>query len=314
MVARNRPQFRSRVRSGMDWIKLSAKGFAMGAADLVPGVSGGTIAFISGIYDELISTIAGLGIGTLRDLFRGGPIEVWKKYNLSFLAVLVLGLMFAVLTLAGPIHWIQIHHPSELRAFFFGLVLASAPLIVREIRPYKRADFKWGILGIVLALILTNFTPGIQSDAPVFIAICGAFAICAMLLPGISGSFILVILGAYNSIISALANFDILRIGAFCLGAFIGLLSFSRMLKKILHNFRAQTLAILTGFMLGSLHVLWPWKEQITLLFTHRDGREEYLLGNILPDFQPLEIICMIAFAAMGVCVVMGLDQLSKIK
>ena len=286
----------------------------MGAADLVPGVSGGTIAFISGIYDELISTIAGLGMGTLRDLFRGGPIKVWKKYNLSFLAVLVLGLMFAVFTLAGPIHWIQIHHPSELRAFFFGLVIASAPLIVREIRPYKRADFKWGILGIVLALILTNLTPGFQSEAPVFIAICGAFAICAMLLPGISGSFILVILGAYNSIISALANFDILRIGAFCLGALIGLLSFSRMLKKILHNFRAQTLAILTGFMLGSLHVLWPWKEQITLLFTHRDGREEYLLGNILPDFQPLAIICMIAFAAMGVCVVMGLDQLSKTK
>jgi len=298
----------------MDWIKLSAKGFAMGAADLVPGVSGGTIAFISGIYDELISTIAGLGMETLRDLFREGPIEVWKKYNLSFLAVLVLGLMFAVFTLAGPIHWIQIHHPSELRAFFFGLVIASAPLIVREIRPYKRADFKWGILGIVLALILTNLTPGIQSEAPVFIAICGAFAICAMLLPGISGSFILVILGAYNSIISALANFDILRICAFCLGAFIGLLSFSRMLKKILHNFRAQTLAILTGFMLGSLHVLWPWKEQITLLFTHRDGRKEYLLGNILPDFQPLEITCMIAFSVMGVCVVMGLDQLSKTK
>ena len=133
-----------------------------------------------------------------------------------------------------------------------------------------------------------------------------------MLLPGISGSFILVILGAYNSIISALANFDILRIGAFCLGALIGLLSFSRMLKKILHDFKSQTLAILTGFMLGSLHVLWPWKEQITLLFTHRDGREEFLLHNILPDFQPLEISCMILLAGLGVAIVMVLDKLSK--
>jgi len=298
----------------MDWIKLSAKGFAMGAADLVPGVSGGTIAFISGIYDELISTIAGLGMGTLIDLFKIGPFEVWKKYNLSFLVVLVLGLMFAVFTLAGPIHWIQIHHPSELRAFFFGLVLASAPIIVREIRPYKLADFVWGILGIVLALIVTNLPPSFQSESPIFIATCGAIAICAMLLPGISGSFILVILGAYNSIISALANFDIVRVGAFCLGAFIGLLSFSRILKKILHNFRAKTLAILTGFMLGSLHVLWPWKEQIKLLFTHRDGREEWISENVMPDFQPFEISCMILFTVLGVCVVMGLDKLSKTK
>ena len=298
----------------MDWIKLFSKGFAMGAADLVPGVSGGTIAFISGIYNEFISTIAGLGIGTLNDLFKVGPIEVWKKYNLSFLAVLVLGLMFAVFTLAGPIHWIQIHHPSELRAFFFGLVLASAPIIFREIRPYKLTDFGWGTLGIVLALIVTNIPPSFQSESPIFIAICGAIAICAMLLPGISGSFILVILGAYNSIISALANFDIITVGAFVLGAFLGLLSFSRMLKKILHNFRAQTMAILTGFMLGSLHILWPWKEQIELLFTHRDGREEWMTKNVIPDFQPLDIIPMFICAGLGVAIVMGLDKLSKTK
>ncbi len=301
------------MRSGTDWIKLSAKGFAMGAADLVPGVSGGTIAFISGIYHELISTIAGLGMGTIIDLFKVGPIEVWKKYNLSFLVVLVLGLMFAVFTLAGPIHWIQIHHPSELRAFFFGLVLASAPIISRELRPYKLTDIAWGTLGIVTALMVTTLPPAFHSESAFFIAICGAIAICAMLLPGISGSFILVILGAYNSIISALANFDILRIGAFCLGALIGLLSFSRMLKKILHNFKSQTLAILTGFMLGALHVLWPWKgKDPEVLFTHRDGREELLLQNILPDFQPLEMSCMILLAALGVAIVLVLDKLSK--
>ena len=285
----------------------------MGAADLVPGVSGGTIAFISGIYNELISTIAGIGIGTLRDLFKVGPFEVWKKYNLSFLGVLVLGLMFAVFTLAGPIHWIQTYHPSELRAFFFGLVLASAPIISRELRPYKLTDIVWGTLGIVIAFMVTNIPPAFHSDSPIFIAICGAIAICAMLLPGISGSFILVILGAYNSIISALANFDILRIGAFCLGALIGLLSFSRMLKKILYDFKSQTLAILTGFMLGALHVLWPWKgEDPKVLFTHRDGREEFFSHNILPDFQPLEISCMILLAGLGVAIVMVLDKLSK--
>jgi putative membrane protein len=286
----------------------------MGAADLVPGVSGGTIAFISGIYDELISTIAGLGIGTLKDLFKSGPLEVWKKYNLNFLAVLVIGLLFAVFTLSGTIHWIQAHYPAELRAFFFGLVIASAPIISREIRPYKLVDFGWGTLGIAIAIIITSLPPAVQSDSPFFLTICGAIAICAMLLPGISGSFLLLILGAYNSVISAIANFDLIRIGAFCFGVVIGLLAFSRILSKILHNFRSQTLAILTGFLLGSLHVLWPWKNKLELLFTHSDGTKEWLLENALPNFHPLEIISMIVFAAFGGGVVIGLDKLSKIK
>ena len=302
------------MRSGTDWIRLSAKGFAMGAADLVPGVSGGTIAFISGIYDELISTIAGLGIDTLLDLFKVGPFVVWKKYNLSFIAVLVFGVLLAVITLAGSIHWIQVHYPSELRAFFFGLVLASAPIIAREIRPYKLIDFGWGTFGVVIAVIITNLSPAIQSDSAAFISICGAIAICAMLLPGISGSFILVILGAYNSIIAALANFDVVRIAAFCLGAAIGLLSFSRLLKKILGNFRSQTLAILTGFMLGSLHVLWPWKENIEILYIHSDGRKEWLYENVLPNFHLMEIGIMLVLVVLGGCVVLGLDKLSKTK
>jgi len=302
------------VRSGKDWLKLSAKGFAMGTADLVPGVSGGTIAFISGIYDELISTIAGIGMGTLRDLFKSGPLVVWKKYNLSFLAVLGLGLLVAVFTLSGAIHWVQVHYPSELRAFFFGLVLASAPIISREIRPYKLVDFGWGILGITIAVIITSLPPAVQSDSPLFLTLCGAIAICAMLLPGISGSFILLILGAYNSVISAIANFDVIRIAAVCLGVVIGLLAFSRILSKILHNFRSQTLALLTGFLLGSLHVLWPWKKKLELLFTHDDGSKEWLLENALPDFQPLEVIAMLLFAGLGVAVVMGLDKVSKTK
>ena len=266
----------------------------MGAADLVPGVSGGTIAFISGIYDELISTIAGIGMGTLRDLFKSAPIVVWKKYNLSFLAVLGFGVLFAVITLSGTIHWIQANYPAELRAFFFGLVLASAPIISREIRPYKLIDFGWGMLGIAIAVIITSLPPAVQSDSPLFLTFCGAIAICAMLLPGISGSFILLILGAYSSAISAIANFDVIRVGALCLGVVIGLLAFSRMLSKILHNFRSQTLALLTGFLLGSLHVLWPWKNKLELLFTHSDGSKEWLLENALPDNQPLEIISMV--------------------
>lgn len=285
----------------------------MGSADLVPGVSGGTIAFITGIYDELISTIAGLGIDTLKDLFKGGLKLVWTKYNLSFLAVLGLGLISAVIILSGSIHWLQIEYPTELRAFFFGLVLASAPILSREVKSNTVRKYLTILLGVLIAVTITSLPPAVQSNSPVFLTISGAIAICAMLLPGISGSFILLILGAYTPVITALSNFDILRIGAFAGGALIGLLTFSRVLSRILKNHHSTTIALLTGFLLGSLHVIWPWKRQIEMLYTHSDGREEWLLGNILPNSTPNEFILIIASVTIGALIVTALDRFSKI-
>ena len=301
------------MRSLKDWSGLAAKGFAMGLADLVPGVSGGTIAFITGIYDELISTIAGLGIDTLKDLFKGGLKLVWTKYNLSFLAVLGLGLISAVIILSGSIHWLQIEYPTELRAFFFGLVLASAPILSREVKSNTVRKYLTILLGVLIAVTITSLPPAVQSNSPVFLTISGAIAICAMLLPGISGSFILLILGAYTPVITALSNFDILRIGAFAVGALIGLLTFSRVLSRILKNHHSTTIALLTGFLLGSLHVIWPWKRQIEMLYTHSDGREEWLLGNILPNSTPNEFILIIASVTIGALIVTALDRFSRI-
>ena len=153
-----------------------------------------------------------------------------------------------------------------------------------------------------------------QSEDPLFLFFCGSIAICAMLLPGISGSFILLILGAYTSVISALANFDLVRIGAFGLGALTGLIAFSRIISKVLHKFRSHTIAVLTGFLLGSLHVLWPWKNEIELLYTHSDGREEWLLGNVLPESNLVEIVIMTALVLAGIAIVTGLDLFSKTK
>jgi len=284
----------------------------MGAADLVPGVSGGTVAFITGIYDELLSTISGLGIGTLKDLYKEGLKVVWIKYNLSFLAVLGMGLISAVIALSGSIHWLQAEYPTELRAFFFGLVLASAPLLSREVKHKTVRKYSMILLGVLIAVTITSLPPAVQSDSPLFLTISGAIAICAMLLPGISGSFILLILGAYTPVITALSNFDILRIGAFAVGALIGLLSFSRVLSRILKNHHSTTIALLTGFLLGSLHVLWPWKKEIEMLYTHSDGREEWLLGNVLPNSTPNEFILTIASVAIGAILVTVLDRFSR--
>ena len=301
------------MRSFKDWIGVAAKGFAMGAADLVPGVSGGTVAFITGIYNELLSTISGLGIDTLKDLYKEGLKYVWIKYNLSFLAVLGVGLIIAVIALSGSIHWLQAEYPTELRAFFFGLVLASAPLLSREVKHKTVRKYSLILLGVLIAVTITSLPPAVQSNSPLFLTISGAIAICAMLLPGISGSFILLILGAYTPVITALSNFDILRIGAFALGALIGLLTFSRVLSRILKKHHSTAIALLTGFLLGSLHVLWPWKKQIEMLYTHSDGREEWLLGNILPNSTPNEFFLIIASILIGAILVTALDRFSRI-
>lgn len=300
------------MRSLKDWSRIAAKGFAMGAADLVPGVSGGTVAFITGIYDELLSTISGLGIDTVKDLYKEGFKHVWSKYNLSFLAVLGIGLICAVVALSGSIHWLQAEHPTELRAFFFGLVLASAPLLSREVKYKAVRKYSLILLGVLIAVTITSLPPAVQSNSPLFLTVSGAIAICAMLLPGISGSFILLLLGAYTPVITALSNFDILRIGAFALGALIGLLTFSRVLSRILKNHHSTAIALLTGFLLGSLHVLWPWKKQIEMLYTHSDGREEWLLGNILPSSTPNEFIFTVTSVVIGAILVTALDRFSR--
>jgi putative membrane protein len=168
------------------------------------------------------------------------------------------------------------------------------------------------LLGVLIAVTITSLPPAVQSDSPLFLTISGAIAICAMLLPGISGSFILLILGAYTPVITALSNFDILRIGAFAVGALIGLLTFSRVLSRILKNHHSTAIALLTGFLLGSLHVLWPWKKQIEMLYTHSDGREEWLLGNVLPNSTPNEFILTIASVAIGAILVTVLDRFSR--
>ncbi|MCY3600179.1 MAG: DUF368 domain-containing protein [Gemmatimonadetes bacterium] len=292
------------------WAGVYAKGLAMGLADLVPGVSGGTIAFISGIYDELVATIAGLDRRLLGAFREGGVRGVWQAGNLGFLAVLLAGIGTSVFAFAGLLHWLLANRPVELWAFFFGLVAASVPLVGRQVTDRRAGTWTLAAAGAVLAVVVTSLPPLVRSDAPLFLAAAAAVAACAMILPGISGAFILLILGAYAPVIAALNDLDAARIAAVGLGVVVGLLAFSRALRRLLAHHRNPTLAVLTGVLLGSLNALWPWKAQLRELYTHSDGRITWLLANRWPDGAG-EMWPAAALALLGAAAVLAIDRIA---
>lgn len=303
------------ARDTRGWLGLGLRGMAMGAADLVPGVSGGTVAFIAGIYEELLDTLGGLGWPTVTSLFTAGPAATWKRYNLGFLMALVLGIGTSVVLLAGALHHLLAEHPVLLWSFFFGLVAASVPLMLRDV-PRKAWDGVTACFltfGAALAWWLTGLPPLMQGDHPLFLFVAGAIAICAMILPGISGSFILVILGAYSAVIGALKSLDVIRVLAFASGALTGLLGFSKGLGWVFRRHRQWAVALLSGFLIGSLRKLWPWKENVRELFTHSDGRVEFLQDNVAPGMHAnpqmaSAVGCMVA----GAFLVAGLAFLAN--
>lgn len=281
----------------------------MGIADLVPGVSGGTIAFISGIYDPLLNSLSALTGDGLRALLRGNIREAWDAIQGPFLLALVVGIALAIGTLATPLHWLLEHEPTFLRAFFVGLVAASVPMVGRHVEGWGLDAWVWAAVGCAVAGFVTSLPPLVQSDHPALLMAAGMLAICAMLLPGISGSFLLLILGAYAPVLLAVKTLDLVKIAAFGLGALVGLLAFSRTLKWLLSSKRRSTLATLTGFLVGSLQALWPWKAAVRPLYTHSDGRVEWLMENVAPDSNGIEIASVVALATLGGLGVWGLHQ-----
>lgn len=252
-------------RSLPQYFIITLKGIAMGAADVVPGVSGGTIAFISGIYEELLTSISSVNFNTLKMLRSDGLKKVWHEINGNFLVSLLLGIGISIVSLAKLISWLLENHPILLWAFFFGLVLASILYIGKQITEWNIKTIVLLLLSAFLAYWITTLNPLISSDvSPLFLFLAGAIAICAMILPGISGAFILVLLGAYKPVLEAIDNRDFKIIGIVGAGAIIGLLVFSRILKWLFNHYKNLTLAVLTGFVLGSLNKIWPWKETLT--------------------------------------------------
>ncbi|MBA6411890.1 DUF368 domain-containing protein [Parahaliea sp. F7430] len=232
----------------------------MGAADIVPGVSGGTMAFITGIYDRLLAAIKSFDLALLRLLLRARFAAAWKHVDALFLVALLLGIATSMLSLARLVSWLLESHPVPLWAFFFGLILASALVLLKQVGQWTAQRIVALLLGISVALAIA-LSPAIGLGGgmtSVFFA--GFIAICAMILPGISGSFILVLLGMYAPVLMALRSLDLLFILVFATGAASGLMCFSRLLHYLLEKFHSATMALLTGFLFGSLLVVWPWK------------------------------------------------------
>ena len=240
------------------------RGIAMGAADLVPGVSGGTVALITGIYGRLISAIASVGIDMLSLVFRGRIAEAYKAIDGNFLLLLAAGIGTAIVGFAAILNWLLLHYPLPLWATFSGLVLASALSLVKQnSRSWSFSDWSFFTIGVAVA-VSVGLTQAIQMPlTPLGIFFAGSIAISAMILPGISGSFLLLLMGVYQPIIAAVVNLELVTLALFALGCGVGLIFFSKLLQRLLAVAEKTTMATLFGFLLGSLVILWPW--QITV-------------------------------------------------
>ena len=266
-----------------DFGVLVLKGMGMGAADVVPGVSGGTIAFITGIYEELVHSIKNINFRTISTLWKEGLPAFWKAVNGNFLLSVVGGILISVLTLARILEYLLVNHPILIWSFFFGLVIGSAIFVARSIEKWNIGTVISLLAGIVIAWIITSFTPAETTEAYWFIFLSGALAICAMILPGISGSFILLLLGKYQFVLSALNEGRISIIAVLLAGALTGIIAFSHLLSWLLEKFHHLTIALLAVFMIGSLNKIWPWKVTVETYIDSHGEIQPLLQDNVLP-------------------------------
>ena len=277
-------------------VGLFARGIAMGAADIVPGVSGGTVALMTGIYDRLIRAIVAVDRDCLGLLIRGRLSAVWHRIEGVFLLPLLLGIVTAIFALASTIHWLLEAYPQPLWAFFSGLILASGMLLLRDEVLLNRVDrVLWLSLGVVIAVVIAFMPPlALMSGLPgLFVA--GAIAICAMILPGISGSFMLLLMGMYAPVLAAVRNIEIVNLMVFAAGCVIGLASFSRLLDALLRSYRMSAMAFLCGVLMGSLVTVWPWRRTLEVVIS---GEAAVLTRPVMPPdvAAPQLELCLATF------------------
>lgn len=292
------------------WLYL--KGIAMGSADVVPGVSGGTIAFITGIYTELLDSIKSVNLSALILLFKQGPKAAWKAINGTFLITLLAGILTAILTLAKVIHYLLDQHAVLLWAFFFGLILASSLHMGKQIKQWQPSTFIALLIGALFAGYISIASPTSIEATYLNIFIAGSIAICAMILPGISGSFILLLMGLYAPVLDAVKGLQIDIMLIFALGAGLGLMLFSRLLSWLLHRYQDLMFSLLTGFMLGALLKVWPWKETISYRMNSKGHEVPFEQLNRLPEWVGGDqFYSALVLVSVGFICVLALEKLS---
>ena len=300
------------------YIVLALKGCAMGMADVVPGVSGGTIAFISGIYEELLDSIRSVDATALRLLLRFRLAEFWRHINGRFLLPVLLGIAVAIFSLARLMTYLLTNHPIAIWSFFFGLIVAYALLVARKIGRWDWRTVLAFAVGAAAAWWITVATPAETPDDWWFVMLSGAIAICAMILPGISGAFILLLLGKYQYIMHAVGEFDIPVIAVFVIGAAAGIISFSHLLSWLLKHWHDVTVAVLMGFMVGSLNKVWPWKETVETYLDSHGVAQPLVQNNIAPGTfeqltgQPSLLVQAILLGIVGFLVIYGIELVAR--
>jgi putative membrane protein len=301
-------------RKVKDYIVISLKGLAMGAADVVPGVSGGTIAFISGIYEELLRSISNVNFDLFKTLKNEGFNAAWKQLNGSFLLSLFVGIFISVISLAKTIKWLLENEPVLLWSFFFGLVVASIIYIGKQVENWNVKIIILFILGVLFGYVITVIPPTNVGEVNyLFLIFAGAIASCAMILPGISGSYILLLIGVYPIVMTAITTRDYKIIGAIALGVIVGLLSFSKVLKWLFTNYKNQMLIVLTGIMLGSLNKVWPWKETVSTYLDSHGATKPLLEQSVSPfsfEGDP-QLMMAIVLIIVGFSLILIMEKLA---
>lgn len=303
------------------YINLFVKGMGMGAANVVPGVSGGTIALITGIFEKLIDSIKAFDIKAIKYFFSGQFTKFAQHINLDFLIAVFVGVFVSILSIAKLFGYLLDAYPVYIMAFFFGLIIASVYFVGKMIQKWNLPTLISFIIGTTIAILLTILKPAQENSSFIYLILCGVVATCSMILPGLSGSFVLILMGNYKLVmIDAVNDLNFTILIPVVIGAFLGLIVFSHFLSWLFKKYKDQTISLLTGFILGSLGVLWPWKVEIPALSQNGDillkKGEQIVSGYqwIVPNEISSEVGLAILFMLIGIAIIWSTETLASKK
>lgn len=282
---------------------LFAKGLAMGAANVIPGVSGGTIALITGIYERLINALKSIDLDAIKLLLKFDIKGLWEKVDGTFLAAVHGGILISIVSLAKLLEFALEEYETLTMAFFFGLIMLSILFVGKKVKNWGASSILSLIIGTAIAAGIALLAPATESSSFIYVFICGIVAVCSMILPGLSGSFILIIMGNYALVLGAISSFDLGILIPLALGCVFGLVAFANIISWVFKNYYDQTIALMTGFILGSLAVIWPWKEAEFLRVYGADGVHKDVISGynwMLPDFALTETWIGVALIVVG--------------